>query len=49
MAYIEWSRAYTGRVRRAHCDALKSRAGELSRRLARELDGGSLPFLILFC
>ena len=45
MAYIEWSRAYTGRVRRAHCDALKSRAGELSRRLARELDGGSLPFL----
>ena len=45
MAYLEWSRAFTGRVRRDHLGAHMSRAPELAARLASELDQGLLPFL----
>lgn len=45
MAYLEWSRAYTGRVRRAHAQALATRAETFSRRLDNEIGSGLLPFL----
>ncbi len=45
MAYLEWSRAFEARVRRAHVENLKNRAGELATRLAGELEAGTLPFL----
>ena len=45
MAYLEWSRACTARVRESHVQSLGARAQELSLRLAREVDAGLLPFL----
>ncbi len=45
MAYLEWSRACTARVRESHVKALGARAQELAKRLARDLDAGELPFL----
>lgn len=43
MAHLEWSKAFSGRVRRSHVQSLASRSGELSARLADELS--VLPFL----
>ncbi len=45
MAYLEWSRAFGARVRRAHVENLAKRADELAARLAGELKAGILPFL----
>ena len=45
MAYLEWSKAYTARVRHSHVFSLAKRARELGDRLAEELDLGLLPFL----
>ena len=45
MAYLEWSKAYTARVRHSHVLSLAKRARELGDRLAEELDLGLLPFL----
>ncbi len=45
MAYLEWSRAFGGRVVRAHAEAMQARAGELAGRMKAELGAGTLPFL----
>ena len=45
MAYLEWSRAFGGRVSRVHVENMQARAGELAARLRAELDANTLPFL----
>lgn len=45
--YLEWSRAYTGRVTREAADKCSGSAPELSARLAGELAAGRMPFLAM--
>lgn len=40
--YLEWSRAYTGRVARADAQALGARAPELARRLRDGMAAGEI-------
>ncbi len=43
--YLEWSRAYCGRISEQDSKANAARAPELAARLKKELEGGELPFL----
>lgn len=45
--YLEWSRAYTGRIAKTDTDALQGRAPELAQTLKTQMGAGELPFLTM--
>ncbi|MDE5832299.1 MAG: glucose-6-phosphate isomerase [Desulfovibrio sp.] len=45
--YLEWSRAWTGRLSASQKSALAARAPELATELAKQMGAGELPFLTM--
>lgn len=43
--YLEWSNAFSGRLDKEDCKAWQAKAGDLGKRLAKDLEAGELPFL----